>query len=193
MTIGRRRLATVLITLGWVGAVATIVGVVLGWRLTDSLIKSVEETAALVDTSLETVDESTKLLSDALADVGPGLESAETVLAGAAETVTGMQAIASDTADVMTTTLPDSVTAVLDALPGLISTAAVLDRTLSALSVVGVDYDPEVPLDEALTELEDKPRRAPRRAQCRGRRTQPAGRGDGRAPRGCGGSRYRGG
>ncbi len=153
--IGRRRLATVLITLGWVGAVATIVGVVLGWRLTDSLIKSVEDTAALVDTSLQTVDESALLLSDALGDVGPGLESAETVLASAAETVSGMQSMATDTADVMTTTLPDSVSAVLDALPGLISTAGVLDRTLSALSVVGVDYDPEVPLDEALTELQD--------------------------------------
>jgi hypothetical protein len=155
VTIGRRTLATVLITLGCVGAVATVVGVVLGWRLTDSLIKSVEDTAALMDTSLETVDESAALLSDALEDVGPGLESAETVLANAAETVTGMQAIANNTADVMTTTLPDSVSAVLDALPGLISTAAVLDRTLSALSVVGVDYNPEVPLDEALTELED--------------------------------------
>ena len=38
--------------------------------------------------------------------------------------------------------------------PALIDTANVIDNTMSALSFIGVDYDPDEPLDEALREVE---------------------------------------
>ncbi|MGH8875661.1 MAG: hypothetical protein ACRDVM_10485 [Acidimicrobiia bacterium] len=42
------------------------------------------------------------------------------------------------------------------AMPALISTAGVVDSTMRALSLVGVDYQAEVPLDDALVEVRDR-------------------------------------
>ena len=46
-------------------------------------------------------------------------------------------------------------------MPGIIRTGVVIDRTLSALSLIGVDYDPEVPLDTALESIRDSLRPLP--------------------------------
>ncbi len=50
--------------------------------------------------------------------------------------------------------LPAQIDSMLVAMDGLIETARVVDNVLSALSLVGVDYDPEVPLDEGLKQVE---------------------------------------
>ena len=50
--------------------------------------------------------------------------------------------------------LPSSIEAIRDAMPGLIEASNVIDSTLSGLAFFGVPYNPGVPLDEAFAELD---------------------------------------
>jgi DNA repair ATPase RecN len=52
--------------------------------------------------------------------------------------------------------VPETLEAINESFPAMIDTARVIDRTMSALSILGVDYSPEVPLDRSLQDVEDQ-------------------------------------
>ena len=58
-----------------------------------------------------------------------------------------------DSAVVVAVDVPDALDAVVDAMPAIETTAEIIDNALRVLSFVGVDYEPEVPFDEAVAEL----------------------------------------
>jgi hypothetical protein len=61
----------------------------------------------------------------------------------------------SDSAETLVGELPDILSAVADSLPGLIASTSQLEPALSSLSFLGVAYDPEVPLTQSLTVLQE--------------------------------------
>jgi len=131
-------------------AVAVAVG---GWlvlggfeRVQDSGVTS----AATFETLHRTVDisvETTGTVSEALSD----LERLVALVASSSETTA---AFVGDAADVTANRIPESLEAIERAMPGLIDAGAVIDDSLSALALFGVDYNPAVPFDEALRDLQ---------------------------------------
>jgi hypothetical protein len=87
-------------------------------------------------------------VADTLDEAGAALFAAGVALADAAPLI-------DDAAETLGTDVADAVDSALDTLPALIEVGAIIDNTLGALGfITGNRYDPEVPLDEALTDLQ---------------------------------------
>jgi CBS domain-containing protein len=123
-----------------------------GWWISSGLERlrtTADASIAALDAADQTIDAASQLSTtvleslDGLTRVGPGLttsgEEAAVVIEEVSE-LTGNQ-------------LSRSIAAIESSLPAMIEAAAVMDDTLTALSFVGVGYDPEVPLDDGLREL----------------------------------------
>jgi hypothetical protein len=152
----RRRAGLALLGIGGLGIVVSLVATVVGLRflgqldtaLVDSVgvaAEAVDALGATVDLAGETISSVNVILSRTAAstrDLSAALADAEEVLLA--------------TADLSEQQIAGSLEAVEDTLPALIQVAAVIDRTLSALSVIpfGPDYDPAEPFDDSLRALE---------------------------------------
>lgn len=150
----RHTFARTLQSIGAIGLVAALIvgigGFLLASRVsdaaTDTLGPFVDVTSDLADTidatgvMVERTTEAITSIENTTRSAGRALNSASTALA--------------ETSDLVGGDIADSLDSAVDTLPGLISTAAVIDTTMRALSFVGVDYDPELPLDESLAALE---------------------------------------
>lgn len=113
--------------------------------LSDSFDVTAEGLRA-VDSTLQVVDESLVVVTDTLA----GIDGVFGATASALEEV-GAVVLSSGT--LLQTEIPLQLDAIEAAMDGLIDTANVVDGVLGALSFVGVDYNPEVPLDRALEDV----------------------------------------
>ncbi len=142
------------------GAVLGIVAAVVGAGLAISFVS--RATAASVDalrlseTVFEAVDETGRILDDTFVEVAEGLDTVQVSVADASITLDRMTGVTDELTSLLTDEVPASLDAVRDTMPQLIRTAGVIDTTMRALRFVGVDYDPDAPLDEALIELDDR-------------------------------------
>lgn len=150
----RARLARILVATGVVGLIASLTVGILGWMLAGRLTTAASElvdpmgriaidVANALDAGVVLVQQTTEAITgieDAARSTGRALESATDAMDQASELLVG--------------DIADSLQATVDTLPGLIDTASVIDTTMRALSLFGVDYDPDEPLDEALIDLQ---------------------------------------
>jgi hypothetical protein len=113
--------------------------------LSDSFDVTAEGLRA-VDSTLEVVDESLVVVSDTLAGI-------DGVFGATATALDEVGAVVLSTGTLLQTDIPRQLDAIEAAMDGLIATANVVDGVLGALSFVGVDYNPEVPLDRALEDV----------------------------------------
>lgn len=124
----------------------------------------------VVDTGLETADRSLSVTGDGLTAMSETVDIVDSTLlvvidsserlGGSIEemgtTVEEVAAVVDETSDLLTVGLPSDIAAIRAALDGLVDTANVVDGVLGALSFVGVPYNPEVPMDEALVEVDER-------------------------------------
>jgi hypothetical protein len=157
----RGRLGGVLMTVGIVGMVAALVLAVGGWLLAGRAARTaaatIEPITAIVVDMAETIDATGVIVSRTTEAIG-GIESATRSTARALDSVSD---VIGETAALAGGGIADSLDSAVAALPALVSTGRVIDRTMRALSLVGVDYDPDVPLDEALAVVEESLRPIP--------------------------------
>lgn len=113
--------------------------------LSDSLDVSAQALDA-VDSTVEVIDEALVVFSDTLIGV-------DGVFAQTGETLDDVAVVMLSTAQLLSAEIPEQVDSIQSAMDGLIDTANVVDGILGALSFVGVAYDPAVPLDEALIDV----------------------------------------
>jgi hypothetical protein len=116
--------------------------------LSDSLEVSARAIDA-VDSTIEVIDGSLEIFSDTLIGV-------DGVFAQTEETLDDVAGVVLSTAELINVEIPEQIDSIESAMDGLIDTANVVDGILGALSFVGVDYDPEVPLDEALIDVNEQ-------------------------------------
>lgn len=161
--LGGVRLDAVPRWLGWVwlggaltATLGSAVGVVVGWVLIGSVSTSVGETVGVTRRVLTSVGETTEVVDSVFDDVADSLRGVQTTLGETSLTLTRASAVTSNLVEVVTEDVPASVDSVRDALPALIDTARVIDRTMSGLAFFGVAYDPAVPLDESLIEIDTR-------------------------------------
>lgn len=155
---------------GAAGAVLSVLLAVVAW--------------VIVDSALDTFDESLTVTSDGLTAVGETLEIADGTLLVVIEasdrlgasvedmggTAADVSAVIRETSALLSEDLPGDIEAIRRAMDGLVDTANVVDGVLGALSFVGVPYDPEVPMDEALVEVDARIAALAPRLQAQGAR-----------------------
>jgi chromosome segregation ATPase len=132
---------------------ALLVGIA-GWILAGKAIESTASTIEPISRIVVDLSDSiaaSQVLFDQTADA---IESIESATRSAVRTTESIGEILTQTADLAGGDIANSLESAIETLPALISTTRVIDRTMRALSLVGVDYDPESPLDQALTDLE---------------------------------------
>jgi hypothetical protein len=134
-------------------AVTALSASVAGWLAlnvidtTLTLVPGISQTAEPSDDLLDAVDQ-------ALVEVRATLEVVGGITDRVADSTDDAAAIMNEIAVLSTGQIPDALTALQDSMPALIDTANVIDNTMQTLSFLGVDYDPDKPLDDALREVE---------------------------------------
>jgi methyl-accepting chemotaxis protein len=147
------RLGRVFTGVGVFGLIAAlaigVVGTAVILAVTHSMDRSLTVTAGAVEAADDTVvlaAETVDIVSEAFDTLVPSAGLA----AGSFEDAAG---VISDTSAVVTEEVPAALDAVLDAMPAIERVAGIVDSTLRALSLIGVDYDPAVPFDDAVAEV----------------------------------------
>lgn len=83
------------------------------------------------------------------------VENIEGAARSTGRTLSTVEELLTEVSDDAASEIAASIESAVDAMPGVIQTGRVIDSTLNALTFVGVEYDPEVPLDDALEALRD--------------------------------------
>ena len=128
----------------------------LAWVLVTDLFRRLDDTLVASAEAVRTVDATLDLADDGLATLSASLDTASAAAGQAAATAATVEEAVTRTADLVGNEIPDGIDSVRAAMPGLIEASAVIDTTLSALSLFGVPYNPPLALDEAFRQLDDR-------------------------------------
>lgn len=140
--------------LGVIGLLAALIvavsGLILASRVSQAATDTIEPFVAISVDIADAIDASGVMVERTT----EAITSIENATRSTARALRSVSAAVSESGELVAGDIADSLDSAVDTLPGLVSTAAVIDTTMRALSFVGVDYDPEVPLDDALAALE---------------------------------------
>jgi hypothetical protein len=146
-TVGRA-----LVAIGTVGVVVTLVATAVGLRLLGSLDRTLTDSVGVAAEAIDALGATVELAGETTSRLTVTLRRTATTTRDLSAALSDAEGVLSATADLSEDQVAGSVAGVEDALPALVQVAAVIDRTLSALSSIpfGPDYDPEEPLDRSL-------------------------------------------
>lgn len=136
-------------------AIATVFAAIGGWVALDIIEASVAvapELQAAGDPSRGMVE----AVDGTLDEIREGLQTLESITERVAASTGEVADVVDEVATLSTGRIPDTLASLEEALPALIDTAAVIDSTMRTLRVLGVDYRPQVPLDEAFSDVQSQ-------------------------------------
>lgn len=136
------------------GLVSALVLAVAGWLVVDGITESTQQTVESAAEVVEDVSSATDAAMAAIASSRRVIIEIENAARSSGTALATVEDLLSEVGDAVGGDIANSIESTVDAMPGLIQTGRVVDRTLRALTLVGVDYDPDVPLDEALEDLQ---------------------------------------
>lgn len=152
----RRTVGLVFLGVGGLGVVVSLVATVVGLRFLDQLDTALTDSVGVAAEAVDALGATVELAGETLADVNVILEGTAQTTTRVSRALADTEEILLGTADLSEDQIVGSLEAVDATLPALIQVAAVIDRTLSALSVVplGPDYDPEETFDDSLRAIQ---------------------------------------
>lgn len=170
----RRTLGLIMLLTGLTLLVASLAAAYFVGDVLNGFADSVSRSVGVASTSLDTARSTLELARDSIGDVDGGLATAITATAGAARTLDESRPLIDNVAVVTTQEVPEAIEGMQTALPNMIEVAAVIDKTLTTLSSVGIDqtiplpfggsiplrfdlgidYNPTTPFDESLRVFE---------------------------------------
>lgn len=170
----RRILGLIMLLAGLALLVFSLAGAYFAGDALAGLAGGIDRTLATASQSLDAARDTLALARDSISDVDGGLATAVAATAGAAQTLNDSRPLLDNVATVTTQEVPEAVEGIQAALPNMIEVAAVIDRTLTTLSSVGIDreiplpfggsiplsfdlgidYNPTTPFDESLRTFE---------------------------------------
>lgn len=150
----RARVGQALIVAGVCGIAAALLVGIVAWifagRATTTLSETLDPFGRIVNDLADSIAAS-QVLFDRTTEAIESIESSTRSLVRATDSVAD---VITQTADLAGGDIADSLESAVQSLPALVDTSRVIDRTMRALSFVGVDYNPEVPLDQSLAALQ---------------------------------------
>jgi hypothetical protein len=149
----RRVLGTLLILVGLLGIGLSALGVVYIWHAAEDVRKVADESLLLLSDTLEDVDYSLDVGSNTLDGAAVAIDGLYTTTLDVSRTLSSTRMTIDEMAGLAEDDLPRSIEASLVAFEALEETAAVVDNLLRSFQQFGVgDYDPDIPLDQAVAE-----------------------------------------
>jgi hypothetical protein len=149
----RRILGTVLILIGALGIVLSVLGVLNVWLVTETVTVAADDALGLLSDTLDNVERSLDVTSTTLDGAAIAMDGLYTTTLDVVQTLSSTQKTLDETVGLVEDDLPGSIESTLIALEAVEETAGVIDQMLRGLSLFGVgDYDPDVPLDQAIAE-----------------------------------------
>jgi methyl-accepting chemotaxis protein len=149
----RRTAGTLLILLGALGIVLSALGVVTIWRAADDVTVAADDALSVLSDTLTDVDRSVDVASSTLEGAALAIDGLYTTTLDVSETLSSTRVTIDEMAGLTEDELPQSIESSLLALEALEETAGVIDQLLRGLQIFGVgNYDPEIPLDQAVAE-----------------------------------------
>lgn len=137
-------------------AAVGLFGAVLGGRLVTSMGTSLTEGLALTSQALVAADSTIVVAADALDEVAGSMDGLATTSLIVGGTLESSHELLAEVAEITGEDIPASLDSFRSSIPGLVRAASAIDRTLRALNLFTTDdYDPEVPLDEAISQLDE--------------------------------------
>jgi ABC-type transporter Mla subunit MlaD len=161
----RRIVGVLFIIIAIAGWVIAYQGTKVTNQFIDNLAMSMDNALQITTDTLTNVQSTLGVAKQTLTDLGTTLTTMETTASDMAASIDDAQPLIDEVNTVVTQDVPTSIESVQNALPSLVEVATVIDDTLRTLSRfqlnipriinfdLGVDYDPEVPFDEAVVEL----------------------------------------
>ncbi|MBN1665878.1 MAG: hypothetical protein JW862_02280 [Anaerolineales bacterium] len=158
-----------LTSLAWV--VLSLAALYYGLSWVDRTANSLNDNLGIVSRNLEILQNILVESGDTLAATEQALDTVQSATENASVFLTEFQPLLIETSQTITRDVPDALDEIQQAMPTVITTAKAVDDTLMWLSGfsitiptfigqpivfdLGVDYNPEVPLDEALAAVSD--------------------------------------
>ena len=140
--------------IGVIGLVGALLLTLVAWLLTEDLFSRLDDSLDVTGEALTSLGLTLDVADDALATLSLALDTTASATAHAAASSETVADAVTQTVVIVGEELPASVEAIRAAMPGLIEASNVIDNTLSGLSLIGVPYNPDVPLDEAFSNLD---------------------------------------
>ena len=149
----RRIAGTFLILLGALGIALSVLGVVTIWRAADDVTVAADDGLSVLSDTLTDLDRSVDVASTTLEGATLAIDGLYTTTLDVSETLSSTRVTIDEMAGLAEDDLPQSIESSLVALKALEETAGVIDQLLRGLQLLGVGtYDPEIPLDQAVSE-----------------------------------------
>lgn len=149
------RIPEILTAAGVIGIIASALLGVGGWLVVAAMVGGASDTIRAASVVVDDVGAATDAAALSVSGMRAVVEDIERTARSSSRTLTTVDELVSEIGDQASGDIADSLESTVAAMPGLIRTGTLIDRALRALSFVGVDYDPDVPLDEALESLRD--------------------------------------
>jgi len=156
------------------GLIAALVFAVAGWIVVGRVSQDLRETFDPLNDVVRDIAETIAASETLVGRTTDALSSIESATISTTRTIESVNELLGETAELAGNEIADSLETAVETLPGLTATAQVVDRTMRALSLIGVDYDPDQPLDEALADLETSLRPVPGQIRDQARLLQQA-------------------
>lgn len=140
---------------GSIAAAMGLLALVLGLFVVGSLARDFESTMTVSSSAVDAIGQTIDVIEGTTAEIEKGIRAAARGVSGvSAASEVGAEGLA-NIADFLSTDLPRDLESISKTMPAAIQTAAAIDRTLNALSFVGVDYNPDEPFDASLRRVDD--------------------------------------
>ncbi len=148
-------LGPLLIGTGLLGMLLSLAGLIVTLVISAAAEGALQRELNTLGQALTTTAGGLELADTTLVEVQSTLSSLELAILGATEAVreTGPTIITLET--LTGENLPETITATRQALSSAQATAQIVDRVLGGLTFVGVNYNPEVPLAQSISEVND--------------------------------------
>ena len=134
-------------------ALLSLSAAAVGWMVLGAVERAGSSTIVSA-TTFDTLDRTIDVSVATTESVGDALDDLDRLTALVSDSSETTAEFVDGVAELTSERIPDSLRAVEDSLPALISAGGVVDDTLSALTLFGVDYDPEVRFDAALRRVD---------------------------------------
>lgn len=138
---------------GWITAFLSISGMIIGLALVNSLSTDVRSSVSVSQTALGAISRTIEAVDDVAGDTSTSLTSATASVASVSATIEGASSAIDGVASFLDEELPNTLGSVQASLPAAIQAANAVDGTLRALSLFGVDYNPDEPFGESLSRV----------------------------------------
>ncbi len=156
----KRILGVVIILTSILGLAVCVFVIAAGPPALDRVAAGVDDNISSLGGTLETVSQTLRLAQQTSSQVIAGLNTAEISVRNTAIIVNQTRPLVTNANAIVTGDLANSLDQLQAAIPTLASLAGNIDRTLSFLNRVnilgyglGIDYNPEVPLDQSITAI----------------------------------------